>query len=309
MNLNPATYNWTLLELRAFCLVCDQKNLSSTAQRLGITQQTLSMMVRRWREALRDPIYTRSRYGVLPTEFSIALRSQLERPLQEVQQALNEPRQFDPSTSSRTFKLHMSDIGQLVFLPSLSAAIEQTAPHVRLDVRQIPWDDVPHALATGAVDLAIGSLPMVKGRIHLKKLRRESYVTVMRKGHRLTEKSLDLAAYMDATHLGIDAPSSGHRLIEALLQARGICRHIGLTISHYLAAERILLNSNHLLTVPEVAVRAFHDPSAFCIQPVPAELSSFDINLHWHERAAADQAVQWLKNEVVRASAKLEPRE
>ena len=101
MNLNPATYNWTLLELRAFCLVCDQKNLSSTAQRLGITQQTLSMMVRRWREALRDPIYTRSRYGVLPTEFSIALRSQLERPLQEVQQALNEPRQFDPSTTRR----------------------------------------------------------------------------------------------------------------------------------------------------------------------------------------------------------------
>lgn len=302
VKLPSQTYDWSIFELKAFCVVCDCRNLSAAAQRLGVTQQGLSMMVRRWRAALGDPVYTRSRYGVNPTDLSLSLRRQLERPLLELQQTLDDPNSFDPATSSRVFRLHMSDIGQLVFLPTLSAALEKSAPSVRLDVRQIPWDDVPYALATGAVDLALGSLPMVKGRTFVKKLRREGYVAVMRGAHPFASRTLGLKDYMDAVHLGIDAPSSGHAFIGALLQGRGLCRNVRLTISHYLAAEKILLGSDFLLTVPRIAVSAFHRPADFSVHPVPFPLPDFEISLHWHERASGDQAVQWLKGEVARAS-------
>lgn len=295
-------YDWSISELQAFCMVCDCRNLSVAAQRLNVTQQGLSMMVRRWRAALGDPIYTRSRYGINPTDLSLSLRRQLERPLLEIQQSLDDPNSFNPKTSSRVFKLHMSDVGQLIFLPALSRAMKKAAPNVRLDVRQIPWDDVPYALATGAVDLAIGSLPMVKGRTFVKKLRRESYVVLMCRNHPLASKELGLDDYMESTHLSIDAPSSGHAFIEALLQGMGLCRDIRLTISHYLAAERALKGSDYLLTIPKVAISAFHGFSDFVIRPVPFSLPNFEIGLHWHERASGDQAVQWLKGEVVRIS-------
>ncbi len=295
--------NWSLLELEAFCHVVDLQSLTLAAQRLGLSQQALSMMVRRWREALRDPVYTRSRYGVLPTEVAKALRARLERPLLDVGQALREPRGFDPAQSTRTFRLHMSDIGQLVFLPGLARAVAQAAPQVRLVVEQIPWDSVPAALATGGVDLAIGSLPMLKGREHRRSLLRERYVVMMRRQHRLAGRPLTLKGYREATHIAIDAPSSGHRLIEGVLLAKGVVRRIGLTMSHYLAAERILAASDDLLTLPEVALQAFRDPSAFVVRPVPVGLASFDINLYWHERAATDPAVQWLKEELSRSAA------
>jgi len=295
--------NWSLLELEAFCLVVDLQSLTLAAQRLGVSQQALSMMVRRWREALHDPVYTRSRYGVLPTEVAKALRAKLERPLLDVGQALREPRGFDPAQSTRTFRLHMSDVGQLVFLPGLARGVAQAAPQVRLVIEQIPWESVPAALATGGVDLAIGSLPMLKGREHRRSLLRERYVVMMCRQHRLARHPLTLKDYREATHFAIDAPSSGHRLIEGVLLAKGVVRRIGLTVSHYLAAERILAGSDYLLTLPEVAVQAFHDPSAFVVRPAPIGLASFDINLYWHERAAADPAVQWLKEELSRSAA------
>ena len=295
--------NWSLLELEAFCLVVDLGSLTLAAQRLGLTQQALSMMVRRWREALRDPIYTRSRYGVLPTEVTKSVRARLERPLLEVRQALREPRGFDPAQSTRTFRLHMSDVGQLVFLPGLARAIARRAPQVRLVIEQTAWDNVPAALATGGVDLAIGSLPMLKGREHRRSLMHERYVVMMCRRHPLAGRALTLKAYREATHFAIDAPSSGHRLIEGVLLSKGVVRRIGLTVSHYLAAERILAGSDYLLTLPEVALQAFHDPAAFVVRPVPVGLASFDINLYWHERAAADPAVQWLREELIRCAA------
>jgi len=296
-------YNWSLLELKAFCLIVDLQNLTSAAQRLGISQQALSLMVRRWRQVLRDPIYTRSRYGVMPTEMSKMLRSRLEQPLVEVHGALCEPRGFDPGLSARTFRLHMSDVGQLVFLPGLARAIAKCAPQVRLVVEQIPWENVPTALATGIVDLAIGSLPMLKGRVHRRSLRHERYVVMMCRRHRLAGRPLTLKGYRDATHFAIDAPSSGHRLIEAVLLSKGVVSRVGLTVSHYLAAEQVLLGSDYLLTLPQVAVRVFRDPAAFSVQAMPVSLPSFDVNLYWHERAASDPAVQWLKEELIASAA------
>lgn len=36
------TYNWTLAELHAFCLICECQNLSQAALRIGISQAAIS---------------------------------------------------------------------------------------------------------------------------------------------------------------------------------------------------------------------------------------------------------------------------
>jgi DNA-binding transcriptional LysR family regulator len=71
-----------------------------------------------------------------------------------------------------------------------------------------------------------------------------------------------------------------------------------------LAAEAVLAKSNYLLTVPEVAVSAFHQPTAYHIVPAPLTLPTFDIRVHWHERSHQDQGVQWLRASIVELFAK-----
>ncbi|KGP03531.1 LysR family transcriptional regulator [Alcaligenes sp. DN25] len=292
------TYNWTLAELHAFCLICECQNLSQAALRIGISQSAISLMVQRWRQALGDPLFVRARYGVAPTQIAIALREKLQPLLEEVGIALTQTQGFIPAQSTRVFKVHMTDIGQLVFLPGLNNFVAKHAPGIRLVIKNLGWESLESGLSSGEIDLAIGSLPMIKGRVHSRVFRHERYVTAMRKGHPLARNELDLEAFVAADHLAIDATSSGHSLVENALRSLDMRRNISLTIPHYLAAEQILVNSNYLLTVPNVAVLSFQDPAALCIVPTPLALPSFDVRVHWHERSRQDEGVRWLRTAI-----------
>jgi DNA-binding transcriptional LysR family regulator len=192
----------------------------------------------------------------------------------------------------------MTDIGQLVFLPGLNNFVAKHAPGIRLVIKNLGWESLESGLSSGEIDLAIGSLPMIKGRVHSRVFRHERYVTAMRKGHPLARNELDLEAFVAADHLAIDATSSGHSLVENALRSLDMRRNISLTIPHYLAAEQILVNSNYLLTVPNVAVLSFQDPAALCIVPTPLALPSFDVRVHWHERSRQDEGVRWLRTAI-----------
>nr|WP_261780569.1 LysR family transcriptional regulator [Alcaligenes faecalis] len=284
--------------MHAFCLICECQNLSQAALRIGISQSAISLMVQRWRQALGDPLFVRARYGVAPTQIAIALREKLQPLLEEVGIALTQTQGFNPAQSTRVFKVHMTDIGQLVFLPGLNNFVAKHAPGIRLVIKNLGWEALESGLSSGEIDLAIGSLPMIKGRVHSRVFRHERYVTAMRKGHPLAKNELDLEAFVAADHLAIDATSSGHSLVENALRALDMRRNISLTIPHYLAAEQILVSSNYLLTVPNVAVLSFQDPAALCIVPTPLALPSFDVRVHWHERSRQDEGVRWLRTAI-----------
>ena len=289
------TYNWTVQELTAFCVICEAQSLTRAAMTLHVSQPVLSLMVKRWRNALGDPLFIRSRYGVTPTEQALVLRQRVFPSLTELNRSLRDSGEFNPETSTRRFHLHMSDIGQLVFLPRLTALLRNAAPNIHLHIKHLPWEEVQDALSSGSIDIALGALPMIKGRVHSRVLLREHFVTVMRRKHYLGGRKLDLDAYADAAHLVIDAPSSGHTLVESVLRARGIDRRVGMTVSHYLAVEKILTSADYLLTVPEVAVLAFHNLALYRIVPPPIRLPTFDIGLYWHERSRSDAGLQWLR--------------
>ena len=293
------THNWTVTELRAFCLVCECKNLSQVALRLNLSQSAVSLMVQRWRVAIGDPLFVRTRYGVSPTDAAIALAKNLEPLLEGLKLVLSQPLGFDPSKSGRIFRIHMSDMGQLVFLPGLISALHQKAPGIRLQVKNLPWETVESSLSSGDIDAAIGSLPLIKGRVHSRILRKETYVTVMRKQHYLARTQIDLSAFLSAEHLIIDSTSSGHSLVESALRFRGVQRKTGLTIPHFLAAEAILGSSDYLLTVPEIAYTSFRQPKQFHQVPTPILLPTFDIRLHWHERSRQDEGLRWLRTSLV----------
>jgi len=292
-------HNWTVQELNSFCVICEAQSLTRAAFTLHISQPVLSAMVRRWRRVLEDPLFIRSRYGVTPTEPALAFRQRILPSLTDLSRSLKESGEFNPKTSTRVFHLHMSDIGQFVFLSSMTEFLLTAAPHLQLHIKQLPWDTVQDALSSGSIDFALGALPMIKGRVHSRVLLREHFVTVMRKKHYLANRKLDLDTYLDATHLVIDAPSSGHTLVESVLRAKGIHRRVGMTVSHYLAVEKILSNSDYLLTVPNVAVLAFHNPDLHNIVPTPISLPTFDVRLYWHERSRSDAGVQWLRANMI----------
>ena len=122
--------------LQTFQAVHAARNVSRAAERLGVSQPTVSHALGRLRLLYKDPLFVRSRGGMVPTVKADHLAKAVEHALHVLDVAAAESEHYDPARSERTFRLHMTDIGETVFLPPLMRSLAARAPGIRLDVHQ-----------------------------------------------------------------------------------------------------------------------------------------------------------------------------
>ena len=137
----------------AFALY-DELSVSRAARVLGMSQPAVSMALRRMREAFDDPLFIRVPSGVTPTPRAHAI-VQSARPLvARLQQNLVKGQPFDPTTTTQTFTVAMSDVGEMAFLPRIIQTLRSQAPHCTIQSVSVPPMLLPHELEKGEVNLA-----------------------------------------------------------------------------------------------------------------------------------------------------------
>src|SRR6202008_1583704 len=109
-------------------------SISAAAERLHVSQPSVSYTLKRLRDLLGEPLFKRTREGMVPTYLATQLYEKFRNAVSEIDGAIEGTRKFDPSLSSRRFRLAMSDIGEASFLPLIMAALQKIAPDVGIDV-------------------------------------------------------------------------------------------------------------------------------------------------------------------------------
>ncbi|WP_416139311.1 LysR family transcriptional regulator [Halomonas sp. HK25] len=125
-----------------FDLLYQEQNTQRVALRLGITQPAVSHALKRLRRMLDDELFERTSRGLMPTPLATRLHPPVAQALAQLQQALNRPDDFDPTTSERLFSLAMTDIGEIVFLPRLLEHLAREAPGIRLSTVRSHHEDL-----------------------------------------------------------------------------------------------------------------------------------------------------------------------
>ena len=90
--------------LKTFVALLDEGSVTRAADRLGLTQPAVSGMLGRLRDSFDDPLFIRTRRGILPTTRANALAGPIRQILSEVE-ALLQPSVFDPATAELTVSL------------------------------------------------------------------------------------------------------------------------------------------------------------------------------------------------------------
>lgn len=292
--------NMDLNLLRVFDAIIDERSLTQAGNRLHLSQPAVSYALGRLRLIFDDPLFIRTKEGMQPTPTALELAKPISRSLQAVQDALQYAEKFDPQTSTRTFRLSMTDVGEMVFLPFLCERLQEEAPHVRLRVNQVMSSQIEEALRTGQLDFAIGNQPLLKSATKHELLFRESYVCMTRKRDGLPDgEQLNLADFLAMSHIWVHSAESSHEQIEHALREEGIHRKIGLDIPHFSVLPRILERSDLAVTVPLRIARLFNEQDDFRIYTLPVDIPSVDVTLHWHEDFQHDQGNAWLREVLV----------
>jgi DNA-binding transcriptional LysR family regulator len=278
--------------LKIFDAVHVAGSVSGAAQRLGITQPSVSHGLARLRKLFDDVLFVRVKGGVAPTPVATRIAPALTEALLAVQAALDDVRRFDPDTDRRVFRIHMSDLGEMVFLPPLMRALLERAPGLALETRQIEPAALPAALESGVVDMAIGHLPDLARDFAHRHLFREEYVTVRRAP---PPRSPTSTRRTPVDYIAI----TSHPPTLAILRDSGLIDRVRLSIPHFMVVPAILAEVDCAVIVPRTVARAFRRYGLNRVSPLPIPQRHFDVGLFWTRRVGSEPGHAWLRALVV----------
>jgi DNA-binding transcriptional LysR family regulator len=286
--------------LRLFDAVVRTASVSEAAKLLRITQPAASQGLTRLRSLLGDPLFVRSAGAMLPSARAARMAPPIRAAIAQLELALRESEPFDAATSQRSFRLHLSDIGEARFLPRLMQALQRQASGLRLYTAPLPHDAIAAALERGDIDLALGFLPTVKGTQH-SVLMHDSYVLLVRSGHPCLRSSSDTASNSSPDLHSLQfATVRTHTDTLHILKLLQLESRLVLSVAHFLALPSIVEATDLAVILPREIATSFVAQGSCAIVNYPLPLQDFAVSVHSSSRQLGDDGVRWLRELVVR---------
>jgi DNA-binding transcriptional LysR family regulator len=281
--------------LSVFDEVYKTRSVSRAAENLEIPQTSVSLALARLRRSFNDPLFVRTSEGMVPTPHATELLVPLRQALELLRAATRERVIFDPATSTRHFRISMTDVSHLEFLPKLVHRLGVVAPSIHVEVLRIT-PDTRRLLECGESDLAIGYMPELEAGFYQQQFFEQGFACVVRRNHPRVERQMTIAKFKRESHVAITAPGTGHELLEQELGRKAIERRVALSLPTLPGLGNLLAQTDLIATVPErVAQMLMRIAAVKALRP-PFELPSFAIKQHWHERYQHDHANKWLRS-------------
>jgi DNA-binding transcriptional LysR family regulator len=291
MNLSRIDLNL----LVAFDALLSEQSVTRAAQRLGLSQPAMSSALGRLRLLLDDAVLIRTPNRMVPTARAMELVGPVRQILQQIESAFVTPAPFEPSTSTRRFRVATNDYVELVLLPPLLRELSRSAPGVALDVVQLGPDYPEEMLQTGKLDLAIGFAHSVPAELHSQILIKDRFICAVRADHPAVGRRLTVRQYAELPHVMVSQRGGITGIVDQALAMHGLERRVAATVPHFLAAPHVVAHSDHIVTLAERVARSFAGFLPLRLIKPPLVLPGFRIAMAWHARAEHDPAQKWLR--------------
>lgn len=280
--------------LQLLVVLYGTRSVTRAAEQLNMAQPTVSIWLGRLRQQLNDPLFVRTPSGMQPTPVADALISHAREALESLHRISHWDAKFDPATAERRFCICMSDVANITLLPRILAHVRSIAPHIRLKARSID-KQTSQIMESGEADLAIGLLSELGKGFYQQSLYAQDWVCLASPRHPRIKETLTQANYEQEAHVNV-IPGTGHRMLSAALESKGIHRRVELELPGYLGLSVIVGSTDLLVTLPRQMGETLAGLGELKVYPCPFFIPSFTVKQHWHARVHHDAGNRWLRN-------------
>jgi DNA-binding transcriptional LysR family regulator len=193
----------------------------------------------------------------------------------------------------------MTDISEVVVLPSLANELRRIAPQVTVAIERISAQS-PRRLESGDLDLAVGYMPELEAGFYQQTLFRQGFVCLAARRHPRVQERLTRELFLREGHVVVTSSGSGQVIVESEYEHKKISRNILLRVASFLGLGSIVATTELLTTVPQRLADVFAAREAITILPTPIALPSYEVKLHWHSRYHADPGNAWVRSLIAR---------
>lgn len=272
------------------------RSVSEAGHRLGLSQPAASNALARLRNAMGDPLFVRTRAGMAPTAFAEEIAPAIGEHIDGIAAVLNRRQGFDPETSNRIFRLSLSGLGEVQFLPRLAARVSRAAPRARIYNVAAPLAGLAGALERREADVAIGIVDIRQRGIRSRTLFQDTFEIVARPGFTVSG-----AAPEDIGDLRIilSAPSATYAAgIEESLARQNLAENVAVRLGHFGALGQLLQELDAVAIVPGQYAETLDKQGVAESLPIRLPMAPLDVNMVWHDKTTHDPACQWLRSQI-----------
>jgi DNA-binding transcriptional LysR family regulator len=284
--------------LRVLAAIHRARSVTGAGKALALSQSATSNALARLREFFGDELFVRSPDGLQATRRCELIAPQVVEHLRALETLVTGRDHFDPATSDRHWKLSLSDLGEMLFLPPLAAELRAQAPQTSMSNISVAAADVAEALETREIDCAIGILQPRHRAIHADLLFREQYVAITSK--RWTPpgggagRALTFARLAQASLVVASPTATFHGSVEQMLVKMKLAHRIVLRARHFGALPELAHSTDLVAVVPAMYARKLHERYDLRVWKLE-EAPHYEVRLVWHASTASDPAHQWLR--------------
>ncbi|MEQ8844371.1 MAG: LysR family transcriptional regulator [Phycisphaerales bacterium] len=148
-----------LTPLRYLRAIADAGTMTVAAQRLGVSQPTLSFAVRKLEEELGVDLFSRTGRGLTPTEACLVLLEHGDQAVRNVDAGVRAVRAL-AGLEAGTVRIGAGATVVTYLLPGVVQRFRQRYADLRVSVREAGSTQVAEALLKGELDLGVVTLPV-----------------------------------------------------------------------------------------------------------------------------------------------------
>ncbi|MHA6669411.1 LysR family transcriptional regulator [Homoserinimonas sp. A447] len=205
--------------LRTFVVVYREKNLTLAAAALHMSQPSVSYALKRLRLHFDDALFVRTRTGVRPTRLATDVYAEISGPLSQIAESTEGTARFDPGTSTRRFRIALTDLGEAGLLPRILDTLRQSGPGIRIETVPLDIETVGRDVLSRDIDAAITSSP-VHGPVNQEVLFQDRYGCLVRGDLPDDDGTIRVDDLRRLPEVRV-GPSAGHRAIAEAVTTLG----------------------------------------------------------------------------------------
>ena len=209
----------TFKQVRYFQAIAEAGSFRRAAERLGVTQPTLTVQIAALEETLSASLFERQRNGVVLTPVARDLLPRARRIAEEMKEFAE---QAEGVSGQSTYRLGVTPTLGPYILPRVLPSIHQRFEDLRLYVREAIPAQLTVDLKSAAHDVILTTLPIQGDELEVTPLFRESLKLAMPLEHPLAKKQVITGQdLVGEAVLTIDEQHLYHRQVSALCESLG----------------------------------------------------------------------------------------
>jgi LysR family nod box-dependent transcriptional activator len=283
------------------------RSVTAAAQRLHVTQPSMSGSLARLREHFGDALMVQVGRRMTLTPLGETLLGPVRQSLLQVEATISLRPGFDPTTSTRHFAICASEATVLALLTEVLRDIERQAPGITVELLSADPARMGPMLDRGELDFHFAGENLLLPEHPTSLAFRDDFLCVVWSGNSRVGSKLSLEKYLSLGHAitryGLERRPGFEQFT---LERLGIQRRVEVSCTTPALLGPLVVGTHRIATMPARLARDQARVLPLKLLRPPLPLPPLEIHMQWHKSRDQDAGAVWFRDLVVSAAGKLE---